>query len=72
MLSAKESMILKQWLASQASPHTRSCYQRDADRLLAHVGKPLSRVTLATSRASTTRWWPPDWLPCRGYAPWPR
>jgi site-specific recombinase XerD len=46
MLSAKESMILKQWLASQSSPHTRSCYQRDADRLVAHVGKPLGRVTL--------------------------
>jgi hypothetical protein len=39
-------MILKQWIASQRSPHTRSCYQRDADRMLAHVGKPLSRVTL--------------------------
>jgi len=46
MLSAKESMILKQWLVSQASPHTRSCYERDANRLLAHVGKPLSRVAL--------------------------
>src|SRR5580693_8290435 len=46
MLSAKESIILKEWLTSQASPHTRSCYERDANRLLAHVGKPLSRVTL--------------------------
>jgi len=39
-------MILKQWIASQSSPHTRSCYERDANRLLAHVGKPLRRVGL--------------------------
>ena len=51
MLSAKESTILKQWLASQASPHTRSCYERDANRLLAHVGKPLSRVGLGDLQA---------------------
>ena len=46
MLSSSDSMILKQWIASQSSPHTRSCYERDANRLLAHVGKPLRRVGL--------------------------
>src|SRR5579863_5815515 len=46
MLSAKESIVLKEWLTNQASPHTRSCYERDANWLLAHVGKSLSRVTL--------------------------
>jgi site-specific recombinase XerD len=29
-----------------ALPHTCGCYRRDAARLLAHVAKPLSRLTL--------------------------
>jgi integrase/recombinase XerD len=37
---------LKLWLNSQASPHTRSCYRRDADRLLACVKKPLAAIEL--------------------------
>ena len=28
-----DSEIIKQWLRSQASPVTQSCYQRDANRL---------------------------------------
>ena len=51
MLSAKESIVLKEWLTNQASPHTRSCYERDANWLLAHVGKSLSRVTLGDLQA---------------------
>lgn len=46
MVSPSDSMILEQWLTSQASPHTRSCYRRDADRLLAHVKKPLRAIDL--------------------------
>jgi site-specific recombinase XerD len=46
MVSSSDSTILKLWLNSQASPHTRSCYRRDADRLLAHVNKPLAAVDL--------------------------
>jgi len=41
-----DSMTLTLWLNCQTSPHTRSCYRRDADRLLAHVGKPLSDIGL--------------------------
>jgi integrase/recombinase XerD len=46
MVSSSDSTILKLWLNSQASPHTRSCYRRDADRLLAHVSKPLNAIDL--------------------------
>lgn len=46
MVSPTDSTILKQWLTSQASPHTRSCYRRDADRLLAHVKTPLNAIDL--------------------------
>ena len=46
MLSSSDSTTLTLWLNSQASSHTRSCYRRDADRLLAHVGKPLSDIGL--------------------------
>src|SRR5262245_13008094 len=41
-----DSEIIALWLQYQASPHTQSCYRRDSARLLAHVGKSLTRVTL--------------------------
>lgn len=41
-----DSTTLTLWLNRQTSPHTRSCYRRDADRLLAHVGKPLGDIGL--------------------------
>jgi integrase/recombinase XerD len=43
----RDSEIIDLWLQSQASTHTQSCYRRDVARLLAHVGKPLAKVTLA-------------------------
>jgi site-specific recombinase XerD len=46
MVSSRDSHIIELWLQRQASPHTRGCYGRDAARLLAHVPKPLSRLTL--------------------------
>jgi site-specific recombinase XerD len=46
MVSSHDSHIIELWLESQASPHTRGCYRRDAARLLAHVSKPLSRISL--------------------------
>ena len=46
MLSSSDSTALTLWLNSQTSPHARSCYRRDADRLLAHVGKPLNDIGL--------------------------
>lgn len=41
-----DSEIVDLWLQSQASPHTQSCYRRDYERLRAHVGKSLARITL--------------------------
>lgn len=46
MLSSRDSRIINLWLESQASPHTRGCYRRDAGRLFAHVAKPLNRMAL--------------------------
>jgi integrase/recombinase XerD len=46
MLSSRDSQIIGLWLQSQASPHTRGCYRRDSERLLDHVRKTLSRITL--------------------------
>src|ERR1035438_9340153 len=46
MVSKRDAQIIGQWLQSQASPHTRDCYRRDADRLLSHVRKPLTRIGL--------------------------
>lgn len=46
MVSSRDSQIIGLWLHSQASPHTRGCYGRDSGRLLDHVRKPLSRITL--------------------------
>src|ERR1051325_9623392 len=46
MISSSDSTTLTLWLNSQTSPHTRSCYRRDVDRLLAHVSKPLNAIGL--------------------------
>src|ERR1039457_5390787 len=46
MLYSSDSAALTLWINSQTSPHTRSCYRRDAERLLAHVGKPLNDIGL--------------------------
>ena len=46
MTSSADAKILRLWLDRQASPHTRSCYRRDCGRLLAHIRKPLTRITL--------------------------
>ena len=44
---SNDSQIIKLWLDSQSSPLTRSCYRRDAKRLLAHTRKPLKNIGLA-------------------------
>jgi len=41
-----DSQIVEQWLQTHASALTRSCYRRDVDRLLAHTGKLLARLSL--------------------------
>jgi integrase/recombinase XerD len=46
MVSSRDSEIIELWLERQASPHTRGCYRRDSARLLAHVRKPLNRISL--------------------------
>jgi len=46
MRSSQGEEMIRLWLDCQRSPHTRSCYQRDADRLVEFVRKPLARVTL--------------------------
>src|SRR4051812_1619003 len=46
MLSSSDSTALTLWLNSQTSPHTRSCYRRHAERLLAFAGKPLAGIGL--------------------------
>ena len=46
MVSSCDSEIIELWLAQQASPHTQSCYRRDAARLRAHVRKSLNQITL--------------------------
>ena len=47
MVSSRDSQIIDLWLESQASPHTRGCYHRDAGRLLAHIAKPLCCISLS-------------------------
>lgn len=47
MLSSPDSEIINLWLARQASPHTRSCYRRDAERLFSKLRKPLQNIGLA-------------------------
>jgi hypothetical protein len=46
MRSSQDAQIIELWLNRQASPHTRDCYRRDADRLVNFVRKPLAGVTL--------------------------
>jgi integrase/recombinase XerD len=46
MVSSRDAHIIELWLQRQASPHTRGCCRRDAAKLLAHVAKPLNRLTL--------------------------
>src|SRR5690349_7046658 len=48
MLSStpSDSTTLLLWLNSQTSSHTRSCYRRDAERLLVFTGKSLSAIEL--------------------------
>ena len=46
MTSSRDTQIINLWLERQPSPHTRSCYRRDSDRLLAKIGKSLNRITL--------------------------
>jgi hypothetical protein len=47
MTFTRDAQVIELWLGKQPSPHTRGCYQPDADRLLDHVKKPLARITLA-------------------------
>jgi integrase/recombinase XerD len=51
MLSSPDSEIIELWLARQASPHTRACYRRDADRLIYKLCKPLKETGLADLQA---------------------
>ena len=46
MRSSQDAQIIELWLNRQASPHTRSCYRRDVDRLVHFLRKPLTGVTL--------------------------
>src|SRR5262245_10513738 len=47
MLSSPDRKIIELWLARQASPHTRACYRRDADRAIQKLRKPLKQIGLA-------------------------
>jgi integrase/recombinase XerD len=47
MVSSPDQEIIELWLAKQSSPHTRSCYRRDADRILSYSTKSLKDITLA-------------------------
>src|ERR1051326_3697552 len=51
MSSSQDAQIIE--LNRQQSPHTRSCYRRDADRLLSFVRKPLAGVTLGDLQGFT-------------------
>jgi integrase/recombinase XerD len=46
MAFTRDSAIVELWLASQPSPHTRSCYQRDIDRLTEFTCKPIVDLKL--------------------------
>ena len=41
-----DSTIIELWIQSQASPLTQDCYRRDAERLLTHARKPLTKIGL--------------------------
>jgi len=47
MVSSRDLEIIELWLAHQRSPHTRSCYRRDADRVMEKLRKPLHQIGLA-------------------------
>jgi Phage integrase, N-terminal SAM-like domain len=47
MVSSRDTEIIELWLAKQASPHTRSCYRRDVERILSYSIKSLKDITLA-------------------------
>ena len=46
MTSSQDAEMIGLGLNRQVSPHTRRCYQRDAQRLVGFVRKPLATVTL--------------------------
>src|SRR5215472_608705 len=58
-----DQQIIDLWVQSQASPHTQSCYRRDAARLQAQVNKPLTKISLADLLAFR------QFLNCSGLAP---
>jgi integrase/recombinase XerD len=39
--------LIRLWLGTKVSPHTRRAYRSEIDRFLATAGKPLDRITLA-------------------------
>jgi hypothetical protein len=39
--------LVRLWLASTSSAHTRTAYAADAERFRSHVAKPLRAVTVA-------------------------
>lgn len=45
--TSEDFRIIQLWLDRQSSPLTRSCYQRDVNRLLRHACKPLGNIGLA-------------------------
>ena len=47
MVSSPDTEIIELWLAKQSSPHTRSCYRRDANRIVSCFNKPLKDIGLA-------------------------
>jgi len=50
--TSKNSQIISLWLELQASPLTRSCYQRDIDRLLAQLNDTARSVRVLTDLLS--------------------
>ena len=41
-----DAQMIRLWLARSSSPHTRRNYEREAQRFLAHIGKPLGSVRM--------------------------
>jgi integrase len=46
-----DAQLVALWIGSHASPHTRRNYQRQADRFLAFVGRPLALLRMADLQA---------------------
>jgi site-specific recombinase XerD len=46
-----DAQLVALWIGRHASPHTRRNYQRQADRFLASVGRPLALVRMADLQA---------------------